>query len=191
MMGNNESSPPVFAYGWAYDRKFNWDYAVHNKLTRPLDPDYYLAKKYGIQELNYGMITKEMEEDKKDMEIIRSLAPFLVKNDLERRSGVRLKKLQPFVSGCPYMFSIYDNYNVVYRHKLIGGKEKVLEAAKIIEEAMSVGGRKPKLLWYYYWEYLEVVCTLSVPSRGFAQVRLVGPRHVYVILSDAEHFLQL
>ena len=190
-MGNSESSPPVFAYGWAYDRKFTWDYAVHNKLTCSLRPDDYLVEKYGIQELNYGMITKEMGENEEDMENIRSLAPFLVKNDLERRSGVRLKKLQPFVSGCPYMFSIYDNYNVVYRHKLIGGKEKVLEAAKIIEEAMSVGGRKPKLLWYYDWEYLKVVCAFSVPSCDFAQACLVGPQHVYVILSDAEPFLQL
>ena len=191
MLANSERNPPVFAYGWAFDRKFEWDYAVHNKLTRPLRANDYPAKKFGIKELNYGMITKEMEKDEEVMELIESLAPFLVKIDLERRSGVRLKKLQPFVSGCHYMFSIYDNYNVVYRHKAIGGKEKVLEAAKIIEEAMSVGGRKPKLLWYYDWEYLKVVCAFSVPSCDFAQACLVGPQHVYVILSDAEPFLQL
>ena len=165
MICNSEStgSPPVFAYGWAYDYNFNWDYAVHNKLTRPLDPDDYLAKKYGIQELNYGMITKEMEEDEEVMELIESLAPFLVKSDLERRSGVRLKKLQPFVGGCPYMFSIYNNYNALYRQEIISRTTTVEKAIEIMGEAMSVGGREPKLLWYYDWEYLKVVCALSVP----------------------------
>ena len=62
--GESTGSPPVFAYGWAFDRKFGWDYAVHNKLTRPLRANDYPAKKFGIKELNYGMITKEMEDDK-------------------------------------------------------------------------------------------------------------------------------
>ena len=79
-------------------------------------------------------------------------------DDLERRSGVKLGTVQPFMRETCLMYSIFDNYNIERRHDEIEDSGvDIDEAARIIEEAMQVGEHKPEAMWWYDWGDLHVV----------------------------------
>ena len=111
------------------------------------------------------MLSEEMEKDEKLMSVLMMTAAVMVHRDIERRAGVTLTKLQPFANKLHFMFSIYNNYNVRSRYKEIERTTTVEKVIEAVEEAMSVGNRQPRLLWYYDWQYLKVV---RVPCYGFS-----------------------
>ncbi|KAI0693688.1 hypothetical protein C8T65DRAFT_833641 [Cerioporus squamosus] len=160
MMGSRGGNPPRLAYGWVYKREFIWDYATHHNLEMDVSDDAWFTELAGTTLIKYGELTEEQKSNEKLVSGLKTLARLLVLEDLSEKAGIQLVRVCPFSYDWPWMFELFNNYNVEERtyemEEVSGSVQKVVD---VVQEAMAVGDHKPELLWWYDWEHLQVKWT--------------------------------
>lgn len=146
--------------------------------------DAWFTELAGTTLIKYGELTEEQKSNEKLVSGLKTLARLLVLEDLSEKAGIQLVRVCPFSYDWPWMFELFNNYNVeerTYEMEEVSGS--VQNVVNVVQEAMAVGDHKPELLWWYDWEHLQVVRATPLCDcilRALTPSRFTGFEHSLV-----------
>lgn len=97
-----------------------------------------------------------------------------------------LERVRPFSGGLPWMFALYNTYNVGERCLEMEDAGGVQHVADVVQQAMTLWDYKPELFWWYDWNHLNVVRTFSCrwPQRYLDRRLRTESKHALVRTRD-------
>ena len=163
---NDRNDVPRVALGWAYTWEFLKEYAEKSHVELELPSGHADMTKTGW--VTYGKMSDEELENEELMAFVNSpvTVRLAVRDHFKQKLGIYLNNIRPFTDKYDRMWVLYTNEDAKERRAAIERAGGLKPIVQFMNDAMSQGGHRSLLLWWYQWENLGVVRPAPGLSAG-------------------------